>query len=52
MSGGVESIVGTFLGALIIAQVRTCLVLMGTDAYAQDALVGLLIVVSVLIKYL
>jgi len=50
MSGGVGSIVGTFLGALIIAQVRTGLVLMGTDAYVQDALVGLLIAGSVVIN--
>lgn len=50
MSGGVGSIIGTFLGALIIAQVRTGLVLMGTDAYVQDALVGLLIAVSVVIN--
>lgn len=50
MSGGVGSILGTFLGALIIAQVRTGLVLMGTDAYVQDALVGLLIAVSVVIN--
>lgn len=50
MSGGVGSIFGTFLGALIIAQVRTGLVLMGTDAYVQDALVGLLIAGSVVIN--
>ena len=50
MSGGVGIIIGTFLGALIIAQVRTGLVLMGTDAYVQDALVGLLIAVPVVIN--
>lgn len=50
MSGGVGSITGTILGVLIIAQVRTGLVLMGTNAYIQDALVGLLIAVSVIIN--
>ncbi|NCD31837.1 MAG: ABC transporter permease [Spartobacteria bacterium] len=50
MNGGIGGIFGTFLGALIIAQVRTGLVLMGTNAYVQDALVGLLIAVSVVIN--
>ena len=50
MMGGVGSIFGTFLGALIMAQVRTGLVLMGTDAYVQDALVGLVIALAVIIN--
>ena len=50
MMGGVGSIFGTFLGALIMAQVRTGLVLMGTDAYVQDALVGLVIALAVVIN--
>jgi len=50
MMGGVGSIIGTFLGALIMAQVRTGLVLMGTDAYVQDALVGLVIALAVIIN--
>jgi ribose/xylose/arabinose/galactoside ABC-type transport system permease subunit len=50
MSGGVGSIIGAFLGALIMAEVRTGLVLMGTDAYVQDAFVGLIIAVAVVIN--
>ena len=50
MNGGVGSIIGTFLGALIMAEVRTGLVLMGTDAYIQDAFVGLLIAFAVILN--
>ena len=50
MMGGVGSIFGSFLGALIMAHVRTGLVLMGTDAYVQDALVGLVIALAVIIN--
>ncbi len=50
MSGGVGSIVGTFLGTFIIAEVRTGLVLLGTDAYVQDAFVGLVIALAVIIN--
>ncbi|MCP5525930.1 MAG: ABC transporter permease [Verrucomicrobiales bacterium] len=50
MRGGVGSILGTFLGALIMAEVRTGLVLMGTDAYLQDACVGLIIAAAVILN--
>jgi ribose/xylose/arabinose/galactoside ABC-type transport system permease subunit len=50
MRGGVGSIVGTFLGAFIMAEVRTGLVLMGTDAYIQDACVGVIIAVAVIVN--
>jgi len=50
MSGGVGSILGTFLGTLIMAEVRTGLVLLGTDAYVQDAFVGLVIALAVIIN--
>ncbi len=50
MNGGSGSIIGTFLGALIMAQVRIGLVLMGTDAYIQEAFVGLVIAVAVIIN--
>jgi ribose/xylose/arabinose/galactoside ABC-type transport system permease subunit len=50
MRGGVGSIVGTFLGAFIMAEVRTGLVLLGTDAYIQDACVGLIIAVAVIVN--
>lgn len=50
MSGGVGSIAGTLVGAFIMAEVRTGLVLMGTDAYVQDAFVGLVIALAVIIN--
>ena len=50
MAGGVGSIVGTFLGTFIMAEVRTGLVLLGTDAYVQDAFVGLVIALAVIIN--
>jgi len=50
MTGGVGSIIGAFIGALIMAEVRTGLMLMGTDAYVQDAFVGLIIAVAVVIN--
>lgn len=50
MSGGVGSIVGTFLGTFIMAEVRTGLILLGTDAYVQDAFVGLVIALAVIIN--
>jgi ribose/xylose/arabinose/galactoside ABC-type transport system permease subunit len=50
MAGGVGSIVGTFIGTFIMAEVRTGLVLLGTDAYIQDAFVGLVIALAVVIN--
>lgn len=50
MRGGVGSILGTFIGAFIMAEVRTGLVLMGTDAYIQDACVGLIIALAVILN--
>ncbi|MGA2763463.1 MAG: ABC transporter permease [Spirochaetia bacterium] len=50
MSGGVGSIIGTFLGTFIMAEVRTGLILLGTDAYVQDAFVGLVIALAVIIN--
>jgi len=50
MSGGVGSILGTFLGTFIMAEVRTGLVLLGTDAYVQEAFVGLVIALAVIIN--
>jgi ribose/xylose/arabinose/galactoside ABC-type transport system permease subunit len=50
MRGGVGSVLGAFLGALIMAEVRTGLVLMGTDAYLQDACVGLIIAIAVILN--
>jgi len=50
MRGGVGSIFGTFLGAFIMAEVRTGLVLIGTGAYVQDACVGLIIALAVILN--
>ena len=50
MRGGVGSILGTFVGAFIMAEVRTGLVLMGTGAYIQDACVGLIIALAVILN--
>jgi ribose/xylose/arabinose/galactoside ABC-type transport system permease subunit len=50
MRGGIGSIVGTFLGAFIMAEVRTGLVLIGTGAYVQDACVGLIIALAVILN--
>jgi ribose/xylose/arabinose/galactoside ABC-type transport system permease subunit len=50
MRGGVGSILGTFVGAFIMAEVRTGLVLIGTNAYIQDACVGLIIALAVIIN--
>lgn len=50
MRGGVGSILGTFLGAFIMAEVRTGLVLIGTGAYVQDACVGLIIALAVILN--
>jgi ribose/xylose/arabinose/galactoside ABC-type transport system permease subunit len=50
MSGGVGSILGTFLGTFIMAEVRTGLVLLGTDAYVQEAFVGLVIALAVIVN--
>jgi len=50
MRGGVGSIFGTFVGAFIMAEVRTGLVLIGTGAYIQDACVGLIIALAVIVN--
>jgi ribose/xylose/arabinose/galactoside ABC-type transport system permease subunit len=50
MRGGIGSILGTFLGAFIMAEVRTGLVLIGTGAYIQDACVGLIIALAVMLN--
>lgn len=48
--GGSGSIVGAFLGASIMGVVRNGLSLMGTGAYVQQALIGFIIVVAVIIN--
>ena len=48
--GGAGTILGAFLGASIIGIVRNGLVLMGTGAYWQRAMIGLVIVIAVIVN--
>ena len=47
--GGEGSILGAFLGAFIMAEIRNGLVIKGVGVYWQDALLGLVIVIAVLL---
>lgn len=47
--GGVGSIAGAFMGALIMGIVRNGLVLLGTGAYVQDLIIGLVVIAAVLV---
>lgn len=47
--GGEGSILGAFLGAFIMAEIRNGLVIKGVGAYWQDALLGLVIVIAVVL---
>lgn len=50
MSGGRGSVVGTFLGALILAFITRALPLVGIDAIAQNMVKGVLILVVVVLN--
>ena len=50
MSGGRGSVVGTFLGALILAFITRALPLVGIDAIAQNMVKGILILVVVVLN--
>jgi ribose/xylose/arabinose/galactoside ABC-type transport system permease subunit len=52
LAGGSGSILGTFLGAAIMATVRNGLVLLGVSAYWQQAAIGLVIVIAVTVDVL
>jgi ribose/xylose/arabinose/galactoside ABC-type transport system permease subunit len=52
LAGGVGSILGTFLGAAIMAVVRNGLILLGISAYWQQAAIGTVIVVAVTVDVL
>ncbi len=52
MSGGRGSVVGTFLGALIIAIIAKALPLVGIDAIAQNLIKGIIILVVVILNVL
>ncbi len=50
LSGGIGSIGGAFIGSFILAVIKNGLVLMGTNAYIQDAVLGGVILVAVVIN--
>ena len=47
LRGGSGSVLGAVLGALIMAVIRNGLVMVGTGAYWQDALIGMILVLAV-----
>ena len=51
MSGGKGSIIGTFLGALMLGMINNMLVLGGVSAFLQQAARGLVIIAAVLLQY-
>jgi len=50
LAGGIGSIGGAFIGSFILAVIKNGLVLMGTNAYIQDAVLGGVILVAVVIN--
>jgi len=50
LRGGSGTILGTLLGAIIMGMVRNGLVLLGTSAYYQNALLGAVLVIAVIIN--
>ena len=49
LSGGRGSVIGTFLGALLVALLNNGMVLMGVSSFAQDIAGGVVLVVAVMI---
>jgi len=49
LMGGVGSILGGFMGALIMAIVRNGLVLLGVSAYLQELVLGIVVIIAVII---
>ncbi len=50
LSGGKGSVVGTFLGALILGVVNNMLVMLGVAVYLQGAVKGLIIIAAVILQ--
>lgn len=48
--GGAGTVIGAFMGALLMGVVRNGLVLMGTSAYLQELIVGMVLVAAVLLS--
>lgn len=51
MTGGVGSILGTVLGAIMLGIINNMLVLAGVSSYLQQAAKGLVIIIAVLVQY-
>jgi len=50
LTGGYGSLVGTFLGALLIGMVRSGLVMAGAPAYWYRAFIGIILIIAVIIN--
>jgi ribose transport system permease protein len=50
LSGGIGSIFGTFLGSFILAVIRNGLVLMRTNPYLQNGVLGAVILIAVVVN--
>ena len=50
LAGGVGSIFGAFLGSFMLAIIKNGLVLMGTNPYLQDGILGLVILIAVVVN--
>ncbi|HHV93600.1 MAG TPA: ABC transporter permease [Firmicutes bacterium] len=50
MLGGVGTILGSFLGTLVLGVVRNGLVLMGTSAYLIDLITGIVLILAVFVS--
>jgi len=52
LTGGYGTIIGTFLGAMVMGTVRNGLIMMGVPAYWYRAFVGIIIVIATLVQVL
>jgi len=50
LGGGVGSIFGAFIGAFMLAIIKNGLVLMGTNPYLQDGVLGVVILIAVVVN--
>ena len=50
LTGGYGSIMGTFIGALLMGMIRTGLVSIGVAPYLYTAFTGIILVVSVIVN--
>lgn len=52
LSGGRGTILGTFLGAIIMATVKNGMVLLNVPVFWQDGFIGIVVIIAVLIDTL